>query len=198
VEPSEEVRLVVTRLVESVAAGDAEALRVRMSLQPGFERFGSDRDEWWQDGEASTLVWIQQMAETGASGFPWRLVSPVHAMVEGIVAWAGARATFETPQGEQPLRMTYVLHLEHGEWKIVQAHHSVPSPNEAHGFMLTTSAYAIVRSIAESRVEILTSSAPDGTVTLMFTDVEDSTQLNAFLGDQRWLAVLRAHNETVA
>jgi class 3 adenylate cyclase len=94
--------------------------------------------------------------------------------------------------------VTYVLHLEHGEWKIVQAHHSLPSPNETHGFLLTTSADAIVRSIAESRVDLSTSSAPDGTVTLMFTDIEDSTQLNAFLGDQRWLDVLRAHNEIVA
>ena len=37
-------------------------------------------------------------------------------------------------------RATYVLHLERGEWKIVQAHWSLPKPNvEALGHELTVS-----------------------------------------------------------
>lgn len=38
---------------------------------------------------------------------------------------------------------------------------------------------------------------PDGTVTILFTDIEDSTALNERLGDQRWLEVLRTHNAIV-
>ncbi len=49
----------------------------------------SDPAEWWQDGEASTRVWLQQMRELGG-GFPWTLVGDVHAMTEGSVGWAGA------------------------------------------------------------------------------------------------------------
>jgi class 3 adenylate cyclase len=30
-----------------------------------------------------------------------------------------------------------------------------------------------------------------------FTDIEDSLRLNAYLGDRRWLDVLRAHNEVI-
>jgi class 3 adenylate cyclase len=37
----------------------------------------------------------------------------------------------------------------------------------------------------------------DGTVTLMFTDIEGSTELNERLGDDRWLQVLSAHDEVV-
>jgi len=42
VEPSEEIRRVVTRFFEAQRDGDEEAVRIRFSRQPGFERFGSD------------------------------------------------------------------------------------------------------------------------------------------------------------
>jgi hypothetical protein len=64
-EPSDELRRVVSRFVESVRDGDEEAVSNRISRQPGFERFGSDPAEWWQEGEAATLVWMQQMREMG-------------------------------------------------------------------------------------------------------------------------------------
>ncbi len=38
---------------------------------------------------------------------------------------------------------------------------------------------------------------PDGTVTLLFSDIEDSTAINARLGDDRWLDELRAHTKLV-
>jgi class 3 adenylate cyclase len=40
-------------------------------------------------------------------------------------------------------------------------------------------------------------SAPDGTVTVLFSDIEQSTELTERLGDQRWLEVLEAHNTLV-
>jgi class 3 adenylate cyclase len=39
--------------------------------------------------------------------------------------------------------------------------------------------------------------APDGTVTLLFSDIESSTELNERLGDIRWLQLLRIHNSIV-
>jgi len=196
-ERSEELRRVCARFIESVADGDEEAVRLRLSREGGFEKFGSDPEEWWQDGDAASMVWVQQMREIDG-GFPWRLLGDVNAMVEGTVGWAGARVEFETAHGPTQLRLTYVFHLEHGEWKIVQAHHSVGSSNAAHGFMLTTSVDDIVRSLAGSSLDLSGTSAADGTVTIVFTDIEDSTKLNAFLGDQRWLDVLHAHNDVIA
>jgi eukaryotic-like serine/threonine-protein kinase len=38
---------------------------------------------------------------------------------------------------------------------------------------------------------------PEGTVTMLFSDIEDSTLINGRLGDQRWLDVLRSHNTIV-
>lgn len=196
-EASEELRNVCMRFIESVANGDEEAVRLRLSRQPGFERFGSDPEEWWHDGESAALVWVQQMREIEGGGYPWRLVSDVHAMAEGTVGWVAAVVEFDTPSGPTQLRLTYVFHLEHGEWKIVQAHHSVPSSNEEHGFFLTTSVDDIARSLTSAPPDLSGTSAPDGTVTIVFTDIEDSTKLNLFLGDQRWLDLLRAHNDVV-
>jgi class 3 adenylate cyclase len=39
--------------------------------------------------------------------------------------------------------------------------------------------------------------APDGTVTIMFSDIEGSTAMNERLGDKRWLDLLREHNAIV-
>ena len=94
-------------------------------------------------------------------------------------------------------RFTCVLHLEQGDWKIVQWHSSIPATNEQYGFFLTKSVDDIVEAVSETRPDLSASSAEDGTVTIAFTDIEDSMRLNAFLGDRRWLEVLRAHNDVV-
>jgi class 3 adenylate cyclase len=39
--------------------------------------------------------------------------------------------------------------------------------------------------------------APDGMVTLLFTDIEDSTETTQRLGDLRWMTVLREHNAII-
>jgi class 3 adenylate cyclase len=103
----------------------------------------------------------------------------------------------DSPVDTVEFRFTAVLHLEHGDWKIVQWHSSIPSTNEEHGLFLTKSVDDIVEAVSESRPDLSSTSAADGTVTIAFTDIEDSMKLNAFLGDQRWLEVLHIHNDLV-
>jgi class 3 adenylate cyclase len=55
----------------------------------------------------------------------------------------------------------------------------------------------IATAIIQSRPDLSTATAPNGTVTILFTDIEGSTQLTEQLGDEDWLTVLRAHNEVV-
>jgi class 3 adenylate cyclase len=47
------------------------------------------------------------------------------------------------------------------------------------------------------RPDLQRASAPDGTVTVLFSDIEHSTELTERLGDQRWLEVLEGHNTVV-
>jgi adenylate cyclase len=93
---------------------------------------------------------------------------------------------------------TCVLRLEHGEWKLVQWQSGVPVANEEHGFFLTKSVDDIAESASEARPDLTSSSSPDGTVTIAFTDIEESTRLNAIMGDRRWMEVVHAHNEVIA
>lgn len=46
----------------------------------------------------------------------------------------------------------------------------------------------------EERADILNMAASDGTVTLFFSDIENSTPLNDRLGDATWVKVLAAHD----
>lgn len=49
----------------------------------------------------------------------------------------------------------------------------------------------------EKRPDILQVAAADGTVTLLFSDIEGSTTLNHRLGDRTWVKVLEAHDQVV-
>lgn len=55
----------------------------------------------------------------------------------------------------------------------------------------------IVSWVDAERPDLRRASAPDGTVTLLFSDIENSSHLTERLGDQRWLELLNAHNTIV-
>jgi class 3 adenylate cyclase len=53
---------------------------------------------------------------------------------------------------------------------------------------------AVARSVDAVRPDLRPAAAPDGTVTVMFSDIEGSTPLNERLGDRRFLDVLMDHH----
>jgi eukaryotic-like serine/threonine-protein kinase len=57
-----------------------------------------------------------------------------------------------------------------------------------------TSIEAVAASVYADKPDLRNHAAPDGTVTIMFSDIEGSTVLTERLGDQRWQEVLREHN----
>jgi class 3 adenylate cyclase len=63
--------------------------------------------------------------------------------------------------------------------------------------MLRSSLEDFTRWATEQRAEIGRMAADDGTVTIMFTDIEGSTVLNSTLGDGRFVRLLAAHDELV-
>ncbi len=60
-----------------------------------------------------------------------------------------------------------------------------------------TSIDTVAASVQAERPDVRPYAAPDGTVTILFTDIEDSVALTERLGDRRWLALLREHNALV-
>ncbi|MEO7350690.1 MAG: adenylate/guanylate cyclase domain-containing protein [Marmoricola sp.] len=60
--------------------------------------------------------------------------------------------------------------------------------------MLLSSIDDLAAWAREDRNEIARIAAPDGTVTMMFSDIENSTSVNSELGDQEWVKLLGAHD----
>jgi class 3 adenylate cyclase/tRNA A-37 threonylcarbamoyl transferase component Bud32 len=61
----------------------------------------------------------------------------------------------------------------------------------------TSSIDAVASAVERERPDLRTHAAPDGTVTLLFTDIEGYTAMVERLGDRRAHEVLRAHNAVV-
>jgi len=60
-----------------------------------------------------------------------------------------------------------------------------------------TSAGEVAATIGEERPNLRPIAAPDGTVTMLFSDIEASTTVNERLGDVRWLELLHTHHAIV-
>ena len=56
---------------------------------------------------------------------------------------------------------------------------------------------AVASLIYNEQPNLRRHAAPDGTATLLFTDIEGSTELTERLGDRRWLELLREHNAII-
>jgi class 3 adenylate cyclase len=75
----------------------------------------------------------------------------------------------------------------------VGAHTRARSPQPARA----TSTDNVGATVVEDRPSVRSVAAPDGTVTILFSDIEASTALNERLGDVRWLQLLRTHHAIV-
>lgn len=62
------------------------------------------------------------------------------------------------------------------------------------GHNLATSIDEMVSAVRSEQPDIRAYAAPDGTVTILFSDIEDSSIMIERLGDSRWLELLRRHN----
>jgi class 3 adenylate cyclase len=56
---------------------------------------------------------------------------------------------------------------------------------------------AVASLVYAEKPDLRRHASPDGTVTLLFSDIEGSTAKTEALGDQRWMEVLREHNAIV-
>ncbi|HZQ77762.1 MAG TPA: AAA family ATPase [Acidimicrobiia bacterium] len=62
---------------------------------------------------------------------------------------------------------------------------------------VASSVHLVAAAVEDERPDLAAHTSPEGTVTLLFSDIEGSTAANERLGDQRWMQVLRAHNQIV-
>jgi class 3 adenylate cyclase len=120
---------------------------------------------------------------------------------EGLVAWVTAegamRVVVEGREILDPFRWTMIFVLRESTWLIVNSHFSVPDARVPEGHGWPTYIDAVAAEVRREEPDLASRAAPDGTVTLLFTDIEDSTPIAEQLGDLRWIEVLREHNAIV-
>jgi class 3 adenylate cyclase len=72
---------------------------------------------------------------------------------------------------------------------------------EDQGISTSTDIYTsidqVARAVQSEHPDLRKQAAPDGTVTIMFSDIEGSTEKTDRLGDKAWMEVLREHNAII-
>jgi adenylate cyclase len=195
VEQSEEIRRVIERLTKAMAEGDSESVLGRLSDHPGTLIVGSDPAEWWR-GHETRAVWGRQLEEFDGSFLV--TASEIDAWEEGSVGWASVKETIDWEGRTIEGRASYILHLERGEWKVIHVHWSFPQPHvDVLGRKLTLTIDELEQAVQRERPDLSSALDSDGTVTIVFTDIVDSTVLLSRLGDYAWRDLLRRHNVVI-
>jgi class 3 adenylate cyclase len=161
------------------------------SGDPSLRVVGFAPDEWWTGPEEFLRIRETQIPEIGTMRLQ---VDKIEAFEDGAFGWAAISTTIDTHETRTPMRHIAALRLEAGVWKVVLWHNSVPVPNsQIFGVDLTTTLDDLVTSVLSEPG----SSALEGTMTLVFTDIVDSTGLAERLGDTVWAELINRHETTI-
>ncbi len=188
------------RFYRAIVVGDVEAVDGALSRDPGVLFIGTDAAEWWSGWPVITRMTRTQFEEADGDSFAADIrPGLLECFEEGLVGWCQDNPAVVMPDGSvYDSRLTAVLHIEGVAWKIVQCHFSFGIANEeTFGKTYTTNLNAMADLVSEERPDLSGVAAPDGTVTIVFTDIEASTEINERFGDRRWLDLLTWHDGVV-
>jgi class 3 adenylate cyclase len=186
------------RLCETYGRRDLEGLLDLFVADPDTVLIGTGADERHMGlagcRELVERDWVQ--SDEASLEYDWISVSAA-----GPVAWLSADAAFRgVIDGQEvvlPGRLTCVLRQQADGWKFAQYHISLPASDQSVGEAWPTSIDHVSATVRAERPDLSSHAAPDGTVTILFSDIEGSTTMTERLGDLRWLDVLRANNAIV-
>jgi ketosteroid isomerase-like protein len=121
----DEVRKVIEEGLDALNAGDAARLRSMLSERVDGAHIGTDAEEW----ETSKQV-VDAVAAAGGADDIQAVADDIDIHIQGDVAWAEGHGRFtRAGGGERPVRVTWVLIRENGQWKCVQSHASIGVPD---------------------------------------------------------------------
>lgn len=190
VRPSDELAAVLRRMFDAFERHDVETMRALLSDGEETLVVGSDVDEWLEGFEAIEVFAAQVTEMPGLKVTIHRL----NAFEDGAVGWAAADTTTELDSGATArFRYTAVFRLEGGVWKVVQWHASVPEESDSLGVELTTSLSQLLESLDDDVESLLRRRFKPGIVSMLFSDIEESTSLIGALGDAVWTDVVQRH-----
>ncbi|MDP2948211.1 MAG: protein kinase [Chloroflexota bacterium] len=149
------------------------------------------REQWTEAQQA----FDRALAVARRYGLPWEEARALHE--QGIMHLARAQKE-DREKAVELLDQAIAIYQRMGAKKDVEL--VLADKMRAQGIDLTavqSSIDAVASAVYAERPDLRPHAAPDGTVTIMFSDIEGSTEMNERLGDEKWLAVLREHNTIV-
>jgi adenylate cyclase len=195
VKRSPELEAVVVRFLSEYMTQGLEVLQNLVSSDDSVRVLGFDTEELWVGPDDFLAVRRAQIAES--PDFTVTIRS-VEAFEDGGVGWVTVTYTISGDQVLTDMRSTGVFRLEGGVWRMVQWHNSVAVPNhQVFGVDLTTTLRDLVDSILDDDDIITAPAGSEGTLTLVFTDIVDSTMIAERLGDSDWLRMIASHEATI-
>ena len=193
---SPEIEAVARRVLATWGQGDSsETMSNLFSSSADLRVLGFDADEQWSGADEFLKVFSARMKKMP----DWSVENHhVEAFEDESFGWATLHSTIVSPEGESPIRHTAVFHLDGGAWKVVQWHNSIPVPNQqVFGVELTTTLSRLVTSVLDGDSDLAGASGSEGTATLVFTDIVDSTVLAQSVGDIAWAKLIGSHERTI-
>lgn len=190
--PSPEIESVTRRMMTAWEAGDTAALANLFSPDPSLRVLGFAPDEWWAGLDEFIKIREAQTIEIGSLRVQ---VDGVEAFEDGDFGWAAVSTTAVTSESKTSMRHVGVFRIEAGVWKVILWQNSVPVPNsQVFGVDLTTTLGDLVTSVLSEPISL---PATEGTMTLVFTDIVDSTVLAEELGDNAWAELVGLHESSI-
>lgn len=185
--------------MNAVAETDTATLANLYSRSAAATYLGTDNEELWVGRDVGVAVsrhWAEAARDVGVAGVE---MAEIAAYENGSTGWGLIRTAVTFKDLDPfPFRTTLVFVLEDGTWRIAQLHNSVSTTNfDNVGVPLTTTLEDLVDALDDESASKLRSAVPQGTVTVMFTDIEDSTKLAVRLGDAAWSSLVGHHDHTI-
>lgn len=196
-EPSDEIVETLLEMTRCHLEADSHGWAQLWSQRPGTLSVGSDPREWYEDHEQIISLSEATFEARGTAGY---VVNRCVGLQEGSVGWGivECHAVWNGRRISQAFRLSAVFHLERSKWKLCHSHRSFAIlDDELWGFDLTAALSSVSEDVRRQRPSMKEVAAPNGTVTILFTDIEGSTRLTELLGDNGWMALLQRHNAVV-
>jgi class 3 adenylate cyclase len=184
-QPSPELEAIIRRFLAARQRGDMDAVTNLFSTSEHLLAVGSDEEDWYMGPELRATIardWTEHDVDVDT-------VRRIEAFEHGETGWVVVEAERRLPSGHTYVyRLTEVLVLEGGSWRVVHWHWSLPVGHE------------IVQApdLNPTLADLLGTLGQEGeettrTATVVFTDIVGSTPLSQSMGDTAWSTVIGAH-----
>ncbi len=191
-ERSPEIEAVVRRFWKAFVDQDRQALANMTTDNPDLRVVLSGDDEWIKGNGRFEDVMVERAKVMGVVGIEF---DRLEGFEHGDAGWFAAIGLLARDTGESlTFRSTGTFIIEAGVWRLTQVHTSRGVPTaETFGYEISKGLASLVGSLDEQAAESVVSASMNGTVTLMFTDIEDSTRISERLGDAVWSDLISDH-----